>query len=568
MRRPLILSHGIAILIGLLASSIVYWQTTRVTPLIDYSYQVENAYRIAQGAVPYRDFFLVVAPGTYVVMAFVMKVTGGYSHMANVYLTMIVAFSTILITYNICILLGMDSVMAVSLLIPLVFTGQSIYPYPLYDPFVALAILISIYILFFVRKKYPYSRLGYIIAGMVSVIPILFKQNTGGLYVVTFVFIFSLSVFFEKRRQLFQLFIAYLFGVLLMCSFIYFWLITQGALSQYIYQTFTFPSVAKNPLDAIGIIISQLVSYGQHVWSYKFFIIYSSVFFLCIGVISRIRKWATVLVGGSVVVLLAYLYITVPPLILHDEFVLFFWVTVTILSLMSCVLALIHRNIKDDALLQLLPVVLIGSSFATFLSHGIVHSSYHMWPFAILMVGSITSAFKKLTFGFVQWWIIVRVLLIFLMIILARSVADDYAMDYVSHSGISQTVDNGKLKGLSTPGAWMSEFENMMQYVKETIPKEARVAFLPGEDPFFTVSERTNPLRFSLLHSGVYTLEASVIIQELLDSNVEWIVVKVRHQTYPQLWITNWQEISYWMQKYYRRSVVVGNYEVYKKIVP
>ena len=564
MRKFFTIANGIVIILGLIASFVTYLQTTRVTPLIDYSYQVENAYRIYQGAVPFRDFFLVVAPGTYWIMAQIMHLTHGYLHIANVYYVMFVSFFTIWLTYRICILLGVSEGISVILLLPLIFTGQSVYPYPLYDPNVALVILLALYAFFVTQKKYHFSQIHYTLAGAVSALPVFFKQNTGGAYIASFLCIFLFTVIVNKKKQNIHAYIAFTFGVVFVLASIFLWLLYYGAWDQYIYQTFTFPSVAKNPGDAMHIILSQYVGYGVLLWNNIFVVLG----LMCVvSLIAKIHhaRYRNVLLGTLTSAVCIYLLVYVPALKLHDTFVLCAWVTITLGSVICMFIAFWKRTPTSDVVYITLPIILLASAHATFLSHGVVHSSYHMWPFAVILLGYIAIFIKKHTTKFLSWWIIVQIFIIFLTILLGQAIISNYAMDYVDRTGNISVVTDGKLKGLHTPGMWISEFEAMMIYVKNTIPTNARVAFLPGEDPFFSVSERTNPLHFSLLHSGVYTLAASVIIPELLNNHVDWIVVKTTYQTRPGAWVTNMDEISYWIEKYYTLSTRIGIYAIYQR---
>jgi hypothetical protein len=566
MRRVFSVPNSIAIIIGLLASLVVYWQTTRLTPLIDYSYQVENAYRMYRGAVPFRDFFLVVAPGTYAVMSLLMHITSGYSHMINVYYTMFVAFAIILLTYNICLRIGLKPYMSVTLLVPLVFTGQSVYPYPLYDPNVALSILIATYIFLIVKVKFPTSYVGFAIAGFFSVFPVLFKQNTGGVYMALSICLFFFTIVFGKKRHELQMFTGYIFGVLLASTCVAMWLFTHGAFDQYIYQTLTFPSVAKSPSDALHIIASQYREYGVMMMYRLPFIVASVVGMLAVS--KFVKKIENIFIAVYVLAICLYAYIFTSPLLLHDTFVLLCWVSIVLLSIYTGIILLVQKDAHIQVFHAIFPFVLLGSAHATFLSHGIVHSSYHMWPFAIIALGSSLHVLERHVARFPSLWIVCRILLIFLTIILGRAVVDNYAMSYVDHSGAVSVVASGKFRGMATPGNWIYAFESMIEYVEQHTPKDARVAFLPGEDPFFAATERINPLRFSLLHSGVYTLDANVIVSELLNKNVEWVVIKTVHQTYPWAWVTNLAQISYWINVYYLKTATVGDYEIYTLRAP
>src|SRR3989344_3719151 len=107
----------------LCSMGVVYVQTQRLTPLMDYSYQVENAFRIFQNEMIYRDFFLVLTPGTYMIMALVMNMTGGYSHYAQVVLVMLFQALMIVGTYAVLRLIVGRAWYVLFLILPLLFGG-------------------------------------------------------------------------------------------------------------------------------------------------------------------------------------------------------------------------------------------------------------------------------------------------------------------------------------------------------------------------------------------------------------------------------------------------------------
>jgi len=559
--------------LAIAASCIVFWQTNRGTPLIDYSYQVENAYRIFQGQIPYRDFFLVVSPGTYYMMAFLMHLANGYSHMVQVYYVMLVAFCTILFTYGLLRLLNKDSVFTVVLLIPLLFSGQSIYPYPLYDPNVALSMLIALFVLFYIRKKKIIPGGWYIAAGMFAAIPTLFKQNTGAVFFLSILVVFVIATVLGKKKRDFHACILFVFGGVVVFGLFIVWLITHQALDQFIIQTLTFPSSAKNPMEVSQRIIQQYGDYGALMVQHTSNIIVFIGLLIGTVVFSRlfqqpIQKKIVTIVGHILIVLysifvFAQSYVVSDPQEFHYIYILAFWGTFTVISIVCCLGNALRNDSKNDVVYVLLPIILLASSNATFLSHGVVYSSYHMWPLAMILVAYITHYVERVI-PTIQWKLVCGIPVFFLALLLQQAVAGNYSMYYLGTALVSRAT-NTQLAGLSVSGPWIQEFESMVSYVQQAIPIGDTVAFLPGEDPFFALTNRTNPLTFSLLHAGVYTLQPSAILSELLQKNVEWIVVKKNYQTPPWFWISNIDGILSHVRVYYTVTKTLPNYDIYKR---
>src|SRR3990167_3538620 len=125
-------SRIVVLLLAVTASLIAAYQSGRVWPMIDYAYQMENGYRILLGQVPYKDFGLVLMPGTYWVIAGLMKLFG-VSNMVQVLYTSLIAGLTIPLAYFILSKINDDPLFNLILTSPLIFTGHALYPFPSYD---------------------------------------------------------------------------------------------------------------------------------------------------------------------------------------------------------------------------------------------------------------------------------------------------------------------------------------------------------------------------------------------------------------------------------------------------
>src|SRR4051812_33793729 len=63
-------------ILSMAAASFVIWQTLHFGTLWDFSFLIDNAYRITRGDVPYRDYPLAWPPGTFLVQAMLISVFG------------------------------------------------------------------------------------------------------------------------------------------------------------------------------------------------------------------------------------------------------------------------------------------------------------------------------------------------------------------------------------------------------------------------------------------------------------------------------------------------------------
>lgn len=130
--------------IASLSAWIVYVQSLKFTPLIDYSYQIENAYRMYLGEFPYRDFWLVLPPGVYWMLAVMMKISGGYAHWIPITFMCGMSFFIVILTYAVLLRLRINPVLMFVLLTLLLSAGHAIMLAPNYDVATGAAIMVSV----------------------------------------------------------------------------------------------------------------------------------------------------------------------------------------------------------------------------------------------------------------------------------------------------------------------------------------------------------------------------------------------------------------------------------------
>jgi hypothetical protein len=138
--------------------SVVAWQNSRLTVLYDLCGVLENAFRMSQGDLPYRDFPFPYAPLTFLTQAAIIKLTGAVYWHHIVYCCVIAGLATI-ITWRVLVNLFRDSVPKASLIafllsLPLIILGvYCIFPHPFYDPDSCLVILLGIFVLLWIEKR-------------------------------------------------------------------------------------------------------------------------------------------------------------------------------------------------------------------------------------------------------------------------------------------------------------------------------------------------------------------------------------------------------------------------------
>jgi len=171
-------------------AAFVLWQNSRVAVLWDLSYLLDVSHRIALGQVPYRDFPLVHPPLTFLVQAALECLGGRHYFLTIGYAAAAGGLGTVLAWRIILRVLQIPMAWTISLLLaaPLCFVGiYSIYPHPIYDCDCALAILLAILLLQRCLADIGRGWRSAAAAGFASVLPVFFKQNIGGPFLIAVV---------------------------------------------------------------------------------------------------------------------------------------------------------------------------------------------------------------------------------------------------------------------------------------------------------------------------------------------------------------------------------------------
>jgi hypothetical protein len=512
------------------------------TPLVDYSYAVENAYRIYAGQIPYKDFILVLTPGTYYVMAGVMHLVGGYTHISQLLLTMFITFLTIIGTAIIQRSIAKSFWgLRLILLLPFLVTGSTIFAFPLYDLFVIAAIIwICCYIIFCHQRteENKYIDMGkWVILGLLLPIPILFKQNTG---IIFFIAILSGYGFFtiKQRTQNAYLRLLYiLVGSIATISSFVGLLILTGSASSFLYQTIIYPGHQRDVFDKVHFIIAQYQNVFIRHWS----ILFGLAAILLIGISYRFSKGKTVekifhmgegmiIIGGCILSIL---------LIPKKHNSAFFFTTISVASTITYLgsgavfLYVLCKKMRQNSFLHsILFIGLFGAAHATYLSQGIVGSSYGIWPIITTLFLFIIVYIKTLSPN-IHWQILPMPWIVFVIVILSQALIGYEYHGFYQRYGDPVHATSKRLQGLTLQGKWwVDELEELVAFTN-TLPKKDIIAYLPGEDPFYAATDRVNPLPCVQFQPVTCPFSAQEYVSLMKQKNVTWVIIK-----------TFWQAIS------------------------
>ena len=342
----------------------VVWQTAHVAVLLDLSYVLNNAYRIASGDVPYRDFPLPYPPLTLVVQSSLIRLFGTHYLVHAAYSVILDAASTAL-TYWIVVRVVRDRWMATVLCLPLVVLGvQDIYPHPFYDPdatFLTLAVIGAAFWASNTEGNIPWAAVGALLP-----VPILVKQNTGLAFFALMLLAVASTLVRGRPRAL----MALAAGAL--ATFAVGSLILQltAGLDNVARWTVTFAagrlSTSAPPLGwlanpaALGFATLSLAGYAA----------------------LRLLRGRKAIVVAGIAITYPYVLVTLLSFIAPERApILAVW---PLAAVLSCVAGTVSMMRGDGGFAPLLPFVCVGVATASFLSQDVYGSSYALWPLLVI----------------------------------------------------------------------------------------------------------------------------------------------------------------------------------------
>jgi hypothetical protein len=545
-------------------AAIVVWQNSRLAVLWDLSYTLENSYRISLGQIPYRDFPFAHAPLTFLIQAAIIKLSGRVFWHQTAYCAVAGGLGTVL-TWKILRRVLRDTpharLLAFLLSLPLIPLGiYSIFPHPFYDPDCTLAILASVLLLQYVERK-PKAKLPAILAGASLVIPLFVKQNTGLAFLLSaMILIVALMVWEKARHRSIQPYVlivisaaaSFILAIVLIHLF--------AGLKNYWHWTIQFAAERRTPARAemIGIYTDKMIL----LW----------LGFLVAGVgllwFNRRRHWV---LTGLAALLISAPFVWPAIYLMRDsdpseraERLINVWPVVIIAVLVVSVLTIRKRA----GISRILPFVLIAAINGCFMSQQLWGSTYAIWPLFMIVLAMSFAALMPVLKDQSSTLTLTAASLIVVSLLVAGSF-------YVrSHERLSYAnLDDGdlnrstlpQLKGLATRGNWIPQFEELVRYADQKIPRDEGILLLPGEDPFYFATGRRPQFPALLFDRTVNPYSPEQILQLCRERNIKWVIVKQDIQDEDEGITKEEEEITDVLEQDFEDVESLGNYEIYKR---
>lgn len=511
-------------------AAVVVWQNLRLAVLWDLSYILENSYRVSLGDVPYRDFPFPYAPGTFLIQALLIKLTGRVFFHHVVYCATVGGLGTIA-TWRILIHVLRDAtpafrLAAFLLAAPLMVLGiYCVFPHPFYDPDCTFVILCGVLLLLHLeRKDFPPLR-GFL-TGIVLAIPLFVKQNTGLAFLATA----AIAILILIARDAWQgqrasghawLLSGMAAGLCLAMLLLH---LTVG-LQNYWHWTVQFASSRRLP--SVSEMFAPYLNPSLLLWF---------VAFAAGGLLhARNRHGSRMLILFSVSLMAAPFLWALLYLLVEDdpaeraERLLAIWPVVLIVSLVFAV----KNARKDPSISRLLPFILIGAVQGGFLSQQLWGSTYALWPLlAILFAGVLTGLLrlegeKSPLVG----ELLAGISAVCLLVSGAFYVASHERLNYADVStGETTRSTLPALAGLTIRGPWIPQFEELVRFADKEIPRDQGLLMIPGEDLFYYASGRQPRFPVLMFDHTINPYSPEEILEIARRRNICWLILKKTFQ--------------------------------------
>jgi hypothetical protein len=526
--------------IALASGAVVVWQTAQVAVMFDLSFVLNNAYRMAVGDMPYRDFPMPYPPLTLFVQSLLIRLFGAHYVVHAAYAVIVDVVATAL-TYFIVLRVVGRPWAAGAICLPLVFLGiQDIYPHPLYDPDATLLMLAAIAIAVTIGRDdrlWKWAALGALIA-----MPVFAKQNTGAVFLAAM--LVSISVTSVGRPRLVALFsgaAAVIVGGALVLQ------LTAG-LDNVARWTIGLASarLAKSPpvlewlADPAGFDLAGLVLLGLLLLARTSGRVGTVTGSVALAVPAALIVYQSRMAPGSILVL---------------------WPAVTMLALLWSISEIVRRN---WSFATFLPLVWTVVATAAFLSQGVGGSSYALWPaLALAVAGPVR--------GVLEWRVGAQAgarlaLLATAAIVFVAAAAytlSELRLDFIDLRGPVRSSAFPSLQGLSTHGDVLPELDDTLRAVSDLIPATEHMVVFPGEDPVYFALQR-GP-RFPIVQFDTSTNPyGPAELRALRDATgARWVLVKRTKQL--RIPLPNMQEEIAALIDGFDLVAVAGGYEIYRR---
>ncbi len=539
---------------------VVVWQNFRLGVLWDLSYILENSYRISLGDIPYRDFPLAHAPVTFLIQAALIKLTGRVFFHHELYCAAVGGLATLL-TWRILLNLLRSVVrsawwVAFFLSAPLTVLGiYCIFPHPFYDPDCTFALLICILLLQQLDLK-GVPPLRSFVTGAALVVPLFIKQNTGLAFLASAGLMLAIVIGREAWHH--RPVVGYVWllagaaaGLIWVLLFIH---LTSGLAN---YEHWTVQYAVSRRMPRLADLLSVYQEHAQVPWWVATFMAGALLFW-----VNPRGKLSLVSLSVSLMAL-PFAWTCIFQFAGEDssdraELLLAMWPFLLIVTFIFALFRVRERR----GIAMALPFIVIGTIHGGFLSQQLWGSTYAMWPLLVILVGTAFAPAKQSC----EWSLPVLTYVVSVSLLIAGGfyVGSHERLDYAKLSGEVVRPELPALAGLSIPGPWIPQFEQLVHFTEREVPWQEGLLMIPGEDLFYYATGRRPRFPVLVFDHTANPYDPEEILELSRSRRIGWLIVK-RNVQLEQDPVEDKDRLLKLLRQEFKRVKSLDNYDVYRQ---
>jgi hypothetical protein len=411
-----------------------------------------------------------------------------------------------------------------------------IYPHPFYDPDCTLAILIGILLLqrLEIRGASPFRAFS---CGIVLLIPLFVKQNTG------FGFLASIGLVLAAL-MVWNLWRGYSVAALLWISaggvsaFSAALLLIHGfaGLGNYWHWTVQFASARRTP--DFGDMLEPYQNYALILW-----VIAANAGVIVavmlakrmsdrspsgdsahMPAIDRISAFVSILLMCAPFIwTVLYLFVDDDPSS-RAERLLAVWPFLLIVSLTAA----IRRKRGRSATKRILPFVLIGTIGGAFLSQQLWGSTYAIWPLLVILIAMLIADLASSAENMA--WTALPIASAIAVSLLVSGGFYVWSRERLAYANVWEGAITRStlpaLAGLSARGPWIPQFEELVRFADNNIPRDDGLLMIPGEDLFYYTTGRHPLFPVLMFDHTVNPYGPEQVLALSNTKNIRWLIIK------------------------------------------
>ena len=182
----------------------------------------------------------------------------------------------------------------------------------------------------------------------------------------------------------------------------------------------------------------------------------------------------------------------------------------------------------------LLPIAALAAIHGALMSQQLWGSTYALWPLFLYLLAELLPSLTPDTSEppnspLPRWFIPALAFVASLTLLVCGGfyTASEERLNYADlPDGPAATSTLPALAGLSTPGPYLSDLDELVNFTQMAIPSADTVLLLPGEDPFYFATGRTPRFPVLLFDPATDPYTSQQLVDEARKRQVHWLVVK------------------------------------------